>query len=216
MVPDYGRETGCRDIVGSAILRALHYAGLRMARASHEVHLTRMAQSTEEPRGKTLLRHTDLFRLLNDAEHADLASHMEERFFPKGSVVVRRGDGGNSLYLLVEGALEVGVGGEDAAPITTDVLVPGDVFGEMSLLTGQPRSATVIAVTDVLVHEIHKEALDPILQHRPEIAGGLATIMADRQASNSRLNRGSDRSSDSPLPAREDLLGRLRAFFQLS
>jgi CRP-like cAMP-binding protein len=54
----------------------------------------------------------------------------------------------------------------------------------MSLLTGQPRSATILAATDAVVYEIRKEDLVPVLQRRPEIAAGLAALMADRQRQN--------------------------------
>ena len=94
-------------------------------------------------------------------------------------------------------------------------MIPGDVFGEMSLLTGQPRSATVSAVTDAVVYQIRKEVLDPVLQRRPEVIDGLATIMADRQALNAQRTCAPDRPQGFPPPTREDLLGRLRAFFKL-
>jgi small-conductance mechanosensitive channel/CRP-like cAMP-binding protein len=214
MVPDYGREAACRDAVGSTVLRALHHAGLRIARAGLEVLLTRTGQGAAPRQGEKLLRHIDLFRPFDAAELAELARQMEERFFAKGAVVVRRGEAGQSLYVLVEGALEVGIGGE-GDDANADLLVPGDVFGEMSLMTGQPRSANVVAATDVVVYEIRKAVLDPVLRRRPEVTEGLATIMANRHALNARLSRAPDRPQDPPFPTREDVLGRLRAFFQL-
>jgi len=66
-------------------------------------------------------------------------------------------------------------------------LGPGDFFGEMSLLTGEPRSATVTAITDCDLLEISKSGLDPILRTRPEILEQLARSMAERRLSNDVL-----------------------------
>ena len=102
------------------------------------------------------------------------------------------------------------------AEVTLDRMVPGDVFGEMSLLTGQPRSATVTAVTDAVVFEVAREDLDPVLQRRPELAEALAGIMAARRAQNARHD--AERLDAATVCAAEpeaDLLARLRAFFRL-
>ena len=160
-----------------------------------------------------LLSHIDLFHPFDSTELSELARQMEERFFPKGAVVVRRGNS-DSLYILVEGALEVEI--VRAADRATDLMVPGDVFGEMSLLTGQPRSATVIALTDAVVYEVNKEVLDPILQRRSVVIEKLATIMAQRQAMNAKRVCASDRQQESVPPTREDFLGRVKAFFKLA
>jgi CRP-like cAMP-binding protein len=217
MVSDYGREVACRDVVGGAVLWALRHAGLSIARVGREVSLTQrtVGQSATPSPIEALLRQIDLFRPFDDTELAELAHRAEKRFFPKSAVVVRCGEAGQSLYVVAEGALDVRIIRDGSGEAALDLMVPGDLFGEMSLLTGQPRSATIVAATDAVVYEIRKEILDPILRQRPEVADGLATIMSRRQALNATLRRMPDRQPDSPPPSREDLLGRLRAFFQL-
>jgi CRP-like cAMP-binding protein len=139
---------------------------------------------------------------------------MQERLLPRGTTIVRQGEAADSLFILAEGALDVRME-RAGTELALDRMVPGDIFGEMSLLTGQPRSATVTAATETVVFEIGKHHLDPILQRRPELAEALVAMMARRQARNTESNR-------HPVPAevadphREaDLLGRLRAFFRL-
>jgi len=78
-----------------------------------------------------------------------------------------------------------------------------------------PRSATVSAATDAVVFEIAREDLDPILRRRPELAEGLAAIMASRQERNAGRGQESGGPEAAEPAGREDLLGRLRAFFRL-
>jgi CRP-like cAMP-binding protein len=86
----------------------------------------------------------------------------------------------------------------------------------MSLLTGQPRSASVLAATDAVIYEIRKDDLDPVLRCRPEIATRLAALMAGRQRQNVERQRALDRSvAKAVLPSTEDLLTRIKTLFRL-
>ncbi|MDI3309024.1 MAG: mechanosensitive ion channel family protein [Acetobacteraceae bacterium] len=213
-VPNYGKEAACRDAVATAVLRALQHVGLGIARPARDLHLERARPLPARPRREALLRRIELFRGFPAEERAELEQAMRERLVRRGTIIVRQGEPGASLFVLAEGALDV-KREREGAEVMLDRMVPGDVFGEMSLLTGQPRSATVSAATDAVVFEIAREDLDPILRRRPELAEGLAAIMASRQERNA--GRGQDPSGpEAAEPAgREDLLGRLRAFFRL-
>ena len=93
---------------------------------------------------------------------------MRERLLGPGSVVVRQGGPGESLFVVAEGALDVTVNG-DGVQVPLDRIVPGDVFGEISLPTDAPRSATVTAATDAVVFEIAQQDLEPIIQGGPSL-----------------------------------------------
>ncbi|TCZ63251.1 mechanosensitive ion channel family protein [Roseicella aquatilis] len=211
-VPDYGQEAACRDAVAAAALRALHRAGLAPARPARHLHLER-APAAPPAAGDALLRRIPLFAGFPEEERQALETMLRERLVPRGETIVRQGEAGDSLFLLAEGALEVRVL-RDGRELPPNRMGPGEVFGEMSLLTGQPRSATVLAATEAVVFELRREHLDPVLRRRPELAESLAAIMAGRQARNA-----SAAAADSPAPAeapeREALLGRLRAFFRM-
>ena len=153
----------------------------------------------------------ELFRGFDPHERADLAAKMRPRELTAGQAVVRQGDAGDFLYVLAEGILDVELVRDQGDPIH-DRLAPGEIFGEVSLLTGQPRSATVTAAFESLVYEIHREDLDPILRRRPEIVEGLATVMADHQAANTKH---ANRPAPTPEATRDDLLMRLRQLFPL-
>jgi CRP-like cAMP-binding protein len=104
-------------------------------------------------------------------------------------MVVRHGEAGDFLYVLGEGLLDVEIIRDSREPVR-DRIAPGEVFGEISLLTGQTRSATVSAALDSVVYAIHRADLDPILRRRPKLAEGLATVMADHHARNNRYDTG--------------------------
>jgi small-conductance mechanosensitive channel len=218
VMTDYDREVACRDAVAGCVLQALRRSGLALARPGQELRLSRAERASAHPRREALLRHIDLFHAFDAQERSELAQHLGERSFARDAVIVRRGEAGDSLYILAEGVLDVRTLRADAeagGEVRLDRLLPGDVFGEMSLLTGQPRSATVVAATDCVVYEMRKSLLDPILERRPELAERLATLMAERQARNARRLQAPDPPAPSPPPTREDLLRRLKTFFNL-
>jgi small-conductance mechanosensitive channel len=206
-VPDFGREAGYRDQVAARVLHALHCAGQTI----HQAGLCGPRELPWTSPREALLSQVDLFRAFDATERAELAAKMRCVELSAGQTVMRQGDTGDYLCVLGEGILDVEVDRNDLAPIR-DRLAPGEVFGEMSLLTGQPRSATVTAATDAVVYEIHRAGLDPILKRRPEIAEGLAAVMAAHQAHNERLD---DQPAPVPTVTSGDLLARLRLLFHL-
>jgi len=206
-VPDYGRENACRDDVASWVLNALHCAGQTIQRGGPDAPCPVPWNSPQE----ALLMQVDLFRGFDAAERADLAARLRPRELAADQVVVRQGDPGDFLYVLAEGLLNVEIV-RDGAVAIRDRIAPGEIFGEISLLTGQPRAATITAAFESVVYEIHREDLDPILRRRPEIVEGLATVMAERQASNARYG---SKPETVTAAVRDDLLARLRHLFGL-
>jgi len=212
-VPDYGAEMRWRDAVAGAAQAALQRAGLDFARPAREVGAGRAWQPPAPASPALLLGSIDLFRPFTGEEVDSLAASMEEVALTPGEAVMRRGEQGDSLYLLAEGVLEVRIAGADGSEVPVDRLHPGAVFGEMSLLTGQPRSATILALTDALAFRLTREAIDPVLRARPALLEGLTAIMAARQARN-RVVPGSTRAAPA-APTREDILARLKSFFAI-
>ena len=97
-----------------------------------------------------------------------------------GSELIHEDGSDTSLFIIVEGEVEVIAGdGRRGRPVAT--LGPGEFFGEMSLMTGERRSATVRAVTDVRLLEITKLAIAPILEASPELVWRFAVVLKKRQ-----------------------------------
>lgn len=211
-VPDFGAEMRWRDAVAGSVQQALHRAGLEIGKQVREVQSGRPWRDPAPTGAAPLFDALDLFRPFTAEEREALAATMTQRLLPPGDVVMRRGEQGETLGVLSEGVLEVRIARPDGSEWVVDRLFPGAVFGEMSLLTGQPRSATILAQTEAVVFELHRADIEPVLRARPAVLEGLTAIMAQRQARNSATAAGP--STPSPAaPTREDILVRLRSFF---
>lgn len=218
-VPDYAEENACRDAVLSGVLEALRHAGLAASAPRREISVSRatLADGRKRPPLTAMLGETGPFSAFTPAELAELAEHLAEHSVKESSVVVRQGDAGGSLFFVAEGALEVRVADRNGAEIPVDCLAAGDIFGEISLLTGEARRATVVALTGALLYEVRKDDLAPLLRRRPELGEALAAIMAERQQWNVGRLRTREYAADvAAAPSSAEILRRLRSFFGLA
>jgi CRP-like cAMP-binding protein len=131
-------------------------------------------------------------------------------------VIVRQGDPGDSLFLIVDGEIGV-VLSVDGAERQVATLASGDILGELSLTTGEARSATCIAIEDAQVYEISHGLVRELLEAKPELAEGFSAILSDRQHA---LEAEHDSLSAEAAASRRDetkkrLLGRIRSYFRL-
>jgi small-conductance mechanosensitive channel/CRP-like cAMP-binding protein len=145
-----------------------------------------------------------------------LAAAVRSHHYDHREVLVREGDSGDSLFLLDRG--RVSVAKASAGPGSSSVeiarLGPGDFFGEMSLLTGAPRSATVAAEGGCEVLVVEREAIAPFLQNDPELVAKLSTALADRAAeASAKLEDRRAQGHGAETPA--SVLRRIRDFFKL-
>src|SRR5437867_2622818 len=127
------------------------------------------------------LKKVKLFAELGADSLAKLGSCLKTSEFPPAEVIVREGAPGVSMYIIKSGLVEV----RKKDPVTgIDFLVTnlseGAAVGEMSLLTGKPRSATVSTVTHTVVFTLTRADFRNLLTQHPEISLGLARIMAER------------------------------------
>ena len=127
-----------------------------------------------------LLKQVALFKGLEASDLTDLAERMSERHYTAGSKVFDAGEPGRSMFVVSEGLVSVRLLAEDRE-IDVALLGPGQFFGEMSLLTGEPRSASIVAVTDSLVFEIDRSDLEPLLISSPSAAQVLSFAAAERR-----------------------------------
>jgi small-conductance mechanosensitive channel/CRP-like cAMP-binding protein len=126
-----------------------------------------------------------------------------------GTVLMSQDDATSSMLIILEGAASITVKGADGVSREVAVSATGDVAGEISLMTGSPRTATVVALTSMRVLEITKEAMEDLLRASPELLGRFSQILAKRQLEIDQLTH--------RLVQREkvesDLLTRMTAFF---
>ena len=127
------------------------------------------------------LARVELFREMNDGERRVLAERLRYAPFMKGEIITRQGAEAHWLYILTKGSAEAIVSTDAGVHKTVGVLHAGDFFGEMSLLTGEPRSASLKALEDVECYRLDRQAFDDILHGRPEIAHYLSELLARRK-----------------------------------
>ncbi len=157
------------------------------------------------------LARVDLFAVLDDEARAQLATRTLERVFGAGEIIVRQGDTGRSLFVVHRGEVVVRLepDGREVARIQ-----PGGVFGEMSLLTGDPRTATVAASRDSVVLEIDADALRDVVLSRPEAIEGISRLVVERRTGLDKAQAAA--RDDAGLAAQsESLLDRIRRFMRL-
>jgi CRP/FNR family cyclic AMP-dependent transcriptional regulator len=136
-----------------------------------------------------------------------LAGEIGYSLFPAGSTLMSSGDFGVSMYAILEGQVEVSHATEDGVLHEVAQLGPGDIVGEMSLMTGARRNATVSAASGVSALEITKVALEELLARSPELVNRFSAMLAGRQA---RL----DRIDSEAAHSAEHIAGQMRRFFR--
>jgi CRP-like cAMP-binding protein len=147
------------------------------------VHQTPAAVRAEDAADRVIsaLRGIDLFHLLSDAELHTVASRLRPQHYAAGEKIIEEGAAGDSLFLVDRGEVRVlrRLGG---TPREIARLGEGECFGEMAMLTGQQRTATVVAGTDVDVFMIDKAGFQDILAGNPDMAVDISALLAKRRA----------------------------------
>jgi len=129
---------------------------------------------------RMILRRQPLFKSLSDPQLDALMPRGHHAHFGRGEKLIRQGAQGESMFILVSGQANVVVE-KNGMDMHVASLSEGDCFGEMSLLTGENRSATVLAHTDCEVVEIRKPVLARSLKENPDLLAKLSELLAKRR-----------------------------------
>jgi small-conductance mechanosensitive channel/CRP-like cAMP-binding protein len=181
---DYARFLELDSQIRERVWYRLDREGIRIAYPLHR-QWRYEAGAIERPSRRAAIEaaiaSVDLFALLSDEARGRLADGAIERRFAAGEMVVREGDHGSSMFIVESGRLGVSVHGSVGQSQKLAVLDAGSAFGEVSLLTGDPRTATVRALTEATLLEIGKATLSPILRENPSLCGMLELTMQERR-----------------------------------
>jgi CRP-like cAMP-binding protein len=181
-VPGWLRRGVSRAALMRNIMHHLLLAGIHPVHPQYEIYTGALAAPQPQPQQGdicTLLQHVTLFTAFDDPEISALARRMQAHLFPPDGVIVKQGESSTSMYIVAEGLVYIYVERtESGDDVQVNQLGPGEFFGEISLLTGEPRTATVKAAVDSLVYEINKDDLELILEKRPEMAENLTQVIA--------------------------------------
>jgi CRP-like cAMP-binding protein len=156
----------------------------------------------------------ELFHALQPEELKRLARSLKDVPFAPGEALVRQGDEADSLYIIARGRVSVRVL-IDGAEKEVAQLSQGSYFGEMGLMTGEPRNATVQALNHVDTYHLDKEAFQQLLKLRPEILENVAEMLAKRRVELEQAKESLDQAAKlrRQNEAKGHLLERIKAYF---
>lgn len=210
---DYTLHNDTDALIRQRIWYAFQRDNIHFAYPTRTVY---MQQTAEEPNLDDYLNSTverlsriPIFAPLSDEELQKLARASKDRVFAPGEAIVRRGQEGNSMFVITRGKVEVEIlQGTDSKVINT--LRESDYFGEMSLLTGEPRTATVRAQVETEVVQINKSALKPIFEANPELVETICRMIEERKAI---LNAETTDHAESKAQPDKGVMASIRKFF---
>lgn len=183
-ISEFGELERIRNRLHTNLWYGLRRAGLRQPFPARDVFVYQGEKSegaTPEVELLGRLRGVPLLAVLDEAALLQLAGKVRRWTFGRGEVVVREGDPGDSFYVIESGSGEVLIGQQGRLE-QLGTLGPGSFFGEMSLLAGEPRTATVRASSDLAVLVIGRDAFKEIIGANPALLEPISELAARRHA----------------------------------
>jgi small-conductance mechanosensitive channel/CRP-like cAMP-binding protein len=179
-VADIGVVDDAKNEVFDRAYRAATAAGIRFASRLAPLNANSAPDATESATPARLIAGISLFSTLTTSEKAALAVKMIRKDYKSGEVIVPNGTVVQALNIISDGVL-VATEEQSGRRFERMRLTPGIYFGETGLLTGQPLTGEITALTKAVIYEISKDALLPLLKARPGMAEELSELLASRQ-----------------------------------
>ncbi len=211
--------------VRAHVLATLQRHHIRLATDDHIIHLVKEGaahqsevHSREMKHRIEVIKQIELFAGLDEDEKASLAEHMVPAPFARGDILTRQGAVAHWLYIVVSGEAEAWWRPPEGPARLLEKRGAGSVFGEIGLMTGAPRRATVVATSDIEAYRLDKHAFESIIHDRPELADSISRILESRLQRFAELERSYfEERNETPLriPGTAAIGRRIREFFGL-
>jgi small-conductance mechanosensitive channel/CRP-like cAMP-binding protein len=211
--------------VRTHILATLQRNGIRLATDDHTIHLVQEGAAHQEAvHGRELKRRLqaiesiELFARLAPEEKQHLAEHLTKAPFARGDIITRQGAVAHWLYIVVSGEAEAWWQPPEGPRRLLEKRGPGSVFGEIGLMTGAPRRATVVATSDIEAYRLDKEGFQEIIRRRPELADSLSSILEQRLQRFNEMEQSYHQGRNEPAqrtPGSAAIGQKIREFFGL-
>jgi len=181
---DYANKFYILEDVWTRVWFHLNRAGITPAVQRQEVHLFKGIKERggeEATKPITLLKEVDIFKPFSEQAKLHLSQQIRHHRIEKGDVIVQQGDAGDSLFIIVEGAVAIKVRTNEGIIKEVARLGAGNFFGEMALLTGEDRAATVVAIVDTYLFELTQADIAPLIAQQPEVKELVTKVLTQRQ-----------------------------------
>ncbi len=221
-ISEYHRRPEIENAVRTRIWYILRRRGLTIPFPIRDVTVREVSAEHDDMIRDTIkqevingLRSVELFRPLSFDQIEELASSASKLLFSKGEILVQQGDSGDSLFIITNGKVDVSVSDDSGRRTHLADLQSGSYFGEMSLLTGEPRSASVIALAETEVIVVEKMGMAVLLENEESIIEPLSAILQRRleDLSGRVIDQTTKEDEAVRIDRKDHLLGRIRDFF---
>ena len=222
---DLAADDPTSSVIRTRIYSALKRAGIPLALPSRALFVTPDDDGSDQTR---MGQHPDkrvnavasfeLLKVLTEEERSYVTKRLRAAPFTAGETITKQGAVAHWLYILASGSAEVRMS-VDGAPAKLVAKLEGpDFFGEMGMMTGEPRAADVVATTDVDCYRLDREGFEKIITDRPEIAREMSEHLAKRRVELIAVREGLDADAKHLRESveQERILGRIQTFFGLS
>lgn len=168
-----------------------------------------------------ILKDIEFLKVLSENQARELAGRLKTQVYARGETICRQGETGDTFYIIKAGQIEVSARNGQGQIAFRKTLEAGNFFGEISLLTGAPRSATVTAVADTTVLTMGKEDMRCMLEENGQLADYMSQVLAQRQSQLDEQSalQGQGPGHDGEVAKRQveslrrEILGRISQFF---
>jgi small-conductance mechanosensitive channel/CRP-like cAMP-binding protein len=183
------------------------------------LHLQRGAKRTGDSlaEARAILRAEPVFNCMDETQLETVLQNSQIHRYGRGERVIQEGDEGDSMFIMLRGTAAVSIA-KNGTGVRVGVMRQGDCFGEISLLTGEPRSATVRAESDCEVLEVSKPVMAEVLRESPQCLTGLSELLAKRKLEGEGIVKDATQPHDQEKKESEfraSFLRRLRTVFEL-
>lgn len=212
---DYAKQHDSDAMIRQRIWYVFQREGIDFAYPTRTVHVEpRPEESTQLDIMNSIterLNRVSIFSPLCDDEINRLANASSSRIYAPDEAIVRLGQEGSSMFVIIRGSVKVQVPDNNVTK-TVNTLRENDFFGEMCLLTGEPRSANVIAVEETEVLRIDKNGLKPIFEENPSLVESISELIEERRVV---LKSQDDKETENKNTPQKGAIRSIRKFFGL-
>ena len=169
-INDYDKKMKYTSDVYERIWIHLNRIGIEPAIQRQEIHMFKGVKDRGEEalNPLSILNEIDIFKSFTDEIKYNLSQKMSKHFYHPNEIIIQQGDQGDSLFIIVEGSVSVRIQ-IDEKQVEVDRMGASSFFGEMALLTGEPRNASIVSLSSCLLYEITKSDIAPFFKEFPEI-----------------------------------------------